>query len=270
MKTRMPLLLLFICLQSAAQEPIVPDEVKPFVLPGYEVLDLKKADLNRDKKTDYLLILKIAGEDSLPADSPDWDATRPLLLLTRQTSGTLATSAVSNELVHCKHCGGMMGDPYQGMTVKPGEFTLEFYGGSSWRWGEQVNFRYDAIQKNWFLHSQRTESFQSGDPENTHVTTIITRSEAGDIPLTKYTPHYNADSSSWRVSAAKTFFYDSPSLQAKPRKAFLLKEDEVISFRQFRNFIECSFTNSKGTTTTGYILKKDLQLLKSRKPATLN
>lgn len=252
-----------------AQSIAVPEELKSFIMPGYEVLDVVKGDLNNDKKQDYLLVLKTAGEDTFSFDNTDWDAQRPLLLITRQANGTLKTVAVNNELIFCKNCGGVMGDPYQGLVIKPGEFTADLYGGSSWRWAETFTFRYDAVKKNWFLQTHKSTSFQSGDPEKTISESVISRSEIGDISIEKFTTHYNADSSSWKVKAARTYFFKSPVIGSKPGKAYLVKGNKVVSFKQFRNFVECSFTNSMGTVTTGYILKKDLELLAAGKPSGL-
>ena len=266
MKKSIALLSLLFCVESFSQEISIPDELKPFIMPGYEVLDVVKGDLNNDKKQDYLLVLKTAGEDTFSFDNTDWDAHRPLLLITRQANGTLKTVAVNNELIFCKNCGGVMGDPYQGLVIKPGEFTADHYGGSSWRWAETFTFRYDAVKKNWFLQTHKSTSFQSGDPEKTMSESLISRSEIGDISIDKFTPHYNADSSTWKVKAVKTYFYNSPVIGSRPGKAYLVKGNVVVSFKQFRNFVECSFTNAKGTVTTGYILKKDLQLTEARKP----
>jgi len=261
--------ILIVSVNAVAQNTTVPEELKPFIMPGYEVMDVVKGDLNKDKLDDYLLVLKTAGEDTFLFDNTDWDAHRPLLLIIRQANGTLKTVAVNNELIFCKNCGGVMGDPYQGLTIKSGEFTADLYGGSSWRWAESFTFRYDAVKKNWFLQKHKSTSFQSGDPERTMNESVISRSETGDISIEKFTPHYNADSSSWKVKAAKTYFYNSPVIGSKPGKAYLVKGNKVVSFKQFRNFVECSFTNSKGTVTTGYILKKDLELLAAGKPSGL-
>ncbi len=261
--------ILIVSVNAVAQNTTVPEELKPFIMPGYEVMDVVKGDLNKDKLDDYLLVLKTAGEDTFSFDNTDWDARRPMLVIIRQTNGTLKTAAVNNELIFCKNCGGVMGDPYQGLTIKSGEFTADLYGGSSWRWAESFTFRYDAVKKNWFLQKHKSTSFQSGDPERTMNESVISRSETGDISIEKFTPHYNADSSSWKVKAAKTYFYNSPVIGSKPGKAYLVKGNKVVSFKQFRNFVECSFTNSKGTVTTGYILKKDLELLAAGKPSGL-
>lgn len=260
---------LMVSVNIVAQNTTIPEELKPFIMPGYEAMDVVKGDLNKDKRDDYLLVLKTAGEDTFSFDNTDWDAHRPILVIIRQANGTLKTIAVNNELIFCKNCGGVMGDPYQGLVIKPGEFTADFYGGSSWRWAESFTFRYDAVKKNWFLQTHKSTSFQSGDPDKTMNESVISRTEMGDISIEKFTPHYNADSSSWKVKAAKTYFYSSPVIGSRPGKAYLVKGNKVVSFKQFRNFVECSFTNSKGTVTTGYILKKDLELLAAGKPSGL-
>jgi len=64
------------------------------------------------------------------------------------------------------------------------------------------------------------------------------------------------------VMPVKTFFYDSPKLGSKPRKAYLLKGNIATCIRLLKNFIEVSFENTKGEITSGYILRKDLAPIK--------
>ncbi|MEQ1678325.1 MAG: hypothetical protein ABL876_16600 [Chitinophagaceae bacterium] len=244
-----------------AQEKEVPKELLPYILEGYEVLDFTIGDLNGDKLTDYVLILKSKGEDSASFDNEEWEIARPVLLLLRQPGGGLKSVASNTEVVPCRLCGGMMGDPYQALEIRTNEFAISSYGGSSWRWAETVTFRYDKLKKNWYLQTHDITSFQAGDPDNTTTNTIIDRSETGDIAFSKYTQYYNKDSSQWKVNVPKTFFYESPVLQSKPRKAYLLKGDVVQGYKKFKNFIECTFENSKGALTTGFILRKDLVLV---------
>jgi hypothetical protein len=241
-----------------AQDKETPKELQPYILQGYAVLDFAKGDLNGDTLPDYILILKTSGEDTLTFDNPEWNAARPLLLIIRQPGGGLQSVASNTDIVLCRQCGGAMGDPYMGMTIKNNEFSIETYGGSSWRWGETVTFRYDKIKKNWFLQKQVITSFQAGDPQTTTTSSRIERNETGDISILKYTPFYNADTSRWKVQAAKTFFYESPQLNSKPGKTYLLKGDVVKGYKAFKNFIECTFENTKGAITTGYVLRKDL------------
>ena len=254
--------LLLAFLPSRAQDPSVPEELQPFVPEGFTVLDFRKGDINYDKRPDYVVVFRKRGEDTLMAGAAmDEPSPRPLALIIRQANGKLVKAAENMELVLCRDCGGVMGDPYQGVEIVPGGFSLDFYGGSSWRWADSYIFRYDRRLKKWMMERQVSTSFHAGDPENTSRTETILRSEAGDIPLEKFTPGHNADSSSWQVSAAKTFFYDSPIPGSKPRKGYLLKGDRVQATRRFRHFVYVTYTNDKGDISYGYLLKKDLQLL---------
>jgi hypothetical protein len=245
-----------------AQQKPLPGELVPFVAPGKEMLDFTKADLNGDGRSDYVLILKTAGEDTLTFDNSNWDAPRPLLLLTRQADNKLKLAVANHELVLCRHCGGAMGDPFMELVSKPGEFTLEFYGGSSWKWGQTITFRYDKLKRNWYLYRDIvTGSHPEGE---TYVETMATieRQEIGDIALQQYNPNYNQDTSRRQVTAAKTYFYESPEVKSKPRKGYVLRGDIVKTYKQFRNFVECTYTSSSGAITTGYLLKKDLEVVR--------
>lgn len=241
-----------------AQEKVLPAELKPFVLPEHEMLDFIKADLNLDGRKDYVLILKQEGEDTLTFDNEKWDAARTLLLITRQSDNKLKLAVTNTDIVLCRHCGGAMGDPYMGIEAKAGEFTLDFYGGSSWKWGNTITFRYDKLKKNWMLQREIITSSHPEEDRYVESSTNIERVEIGDVTLKNYTPYYNSDSSLLKVNVAKTYFYESPDLHSKPRKGYLIKGDIVTSVKRFRNFIECTFNNLNGSITTGYILRKDL------------
>lgn len=243
----------------------MPAELAPFVTAGMEMLDFAKADLNGDGRSDYILILKKEGEDTMTFDNSNWDAQRPLLLITRQANQKLKLAVTNNELVLCRHCGGAMGDPFMELVAKPGSFTLEFYGGSSWKWGQTITFRYDRLKQNWFIHRDVVTSSHPEEDRYVETMAVIERSEIGDISLQQFTPGYNSDTSSRRVKAARTYFYESPQTSTKPRKGYVVKGDIVKSYKQFRNFVECSFTGSGGSITTGYLLKKDLELITEKK-----
>ncbi len=253
-------------LSAQPDTPTIPAKIKSFITLGYEALDLKEKDLNGDGLKDYLLVLKIIGEDTITFDNPAWDQPRPLLLITGQPGGKYKVFATNKEAVYCRSCGGAMGDPYEGITIiQPGEFTIGHYGGSSWRWMDAISFRYDKVKKNWFLQTHTTTSFQAGDPEVTAKKAVITRSETGDITFAAYSPYYNTDSSYWSVIVPKTFFYDSPDLKSKPRKGYLLQNNIAKGVKTFKNFVEVSYENDKGDLTYGYILRKHLKTVPAPK-----
>jgi hypothetical protein len=254
---RLTCIALLLCSTFLQAQPVVAPEAASFVPEGYEVLDYKTGDLNGDKKADAILILKIAGEDSSFEEND-----RPLLLLIRQADGKLKQIAKNDNAVLCRQCGGVFGDPYEGLTIANNGFSISFYGGSSWRWGYTFDFVYRPLKKNWFLVKESQVSFQAGDPEATMKNSEIGESELGEISIQKFNSEPAYADTKWKVIAAKTFFYDSPKIGSKPRKAYLLKGNTVTGIRHLKNFIEVSFENKSGEISTGFILRNDLQAIK--------
>jgi len=240
--------------RAHAQNTLLPPEAKPFVLKGYETLDYITGDINGDKRPDAILILKVLEESNNTSDEPK----RPLIILTRQDNGKLKSVKRNDDLVLCRQCGGVYGDPYENTTIGGNGFTLEFYGGSSWRWGYTYRFSWQAAKKNWFLVNEKQISFQAGDPESTTKEVQIKAAELGEISIDDYGKIGAGDYGIWNVTAAKTYFYDNPQLGSKPRKGYLLKGDKVNVIRLLTNFAEVSFENSKNQYSSGYVLKKDL------------
>ncbi|MEP6674607.1 MAG: hypothetical protein ABJA78_05615 [Ferruginibacter sp.] len=249
---------IFLSIIAVAQEKKLPAEAATFVPRGFEMLDYIKGDLNADGKPDAILILKQQAEDTSTAD----DLLRPLLILIRQANGKLKQEKKSDHIMLCKTCGGMMGDPYQETIIKANGFSISFFGGSSWRWGVEYSFVYKPAKKNWFLKKQQEESFQEGDPEATTKKITIAEEELGEVSIDQLNSSPEPDDVKWRVTAAKTFFYDSPKLGSKTRKGYLLKGNEAGGIRELKNFVEVSFENSNGQFTTGFVLKKDIEKIK--------
>ncbi|QNH63331.1 hypothetical protein [Hymenobacter sediminicola] len=142
--------------------------VRQFVPAGYRLLDMKTGDLNRDAYPDKLLVL-----DSLTADNQGSETRRPLLLLTANAQGQYILAARNDNTVMCSECGGMMGDPYQGLTIKNGYFSVEHYGGSGWRWTHIITFKYNPTDHHWYLHRAGGDSFHASNPDSakTHIET---------------------------------------------------------------------------------------------------
>ncbi|HZH36685.1 MAG TPA: hypothetical protein VEX65_05385 [Flavisolibacter sp.] len=133
--------------------------IQNFIPAGYILLDSASGDLNRDSYRDLVLVLKKNGEE----DSVD--VPRPLLLLQGSATG-YSLAGRNDNVVLCYSCGGVFGDPYQGITIKNGYFSLEHYGGSSWRWTRIITFRYDAKGKQFRLHRDAGASFHTAEPDN--------------------------------------------------------------------------------------------------------
>lgn len=152
-------------------EPVVAKPIKTiesFMIKDHEVLGEAKADLNKDGFQDVILVLKNKNEDEL-ADNSEEDILRPLLILLGDASGSYELAVRNDNAVLCSQCGGQMGDAFEGLEAKDGEFALQFYGGAAERWARLVEFEYDKAQTTWLLKTDRSEYFQASNPKKGKV-----------------------------------------------------------------------------------------------------
>lgn len=237
----------------AAQNKSLPLEVKPFVLPGYSMLDYVAGDLNADSKPDGILILKQNNEDTSYGE-----LNRTFIILIRQANGKLRETIRNDSAILCFRCGGVFGDPYEGIEIAKKGFGISFYGGSSWRWGLKYSFTYNPEKSNWYLAHQHEASYNSTDIENTEKNLDIDAKELKEISINDFNANAGFIQTKWKVISAKTFFYTQPKLGSKPRKGYLVKGDKISSYRVLNNFVEVYFENNKQQSSSGFILKKDL------------
>lgn len=141
-----------------------PEEraIAAYVPTSHTILDKYEADLNQDGMQDIILVL--ARKDENEDGRTDEDTRRTLIILMK-TREAYAKLVDSDRIVYCKWCGGMMGDPYLGITIKPPYFTVEHYGGAADRWRQYITFRYVKDRRNFLLHKLATDSFNAFDPD---------------------------------------------------------------------------------------------------------
>lgn len=189
MKNALLISLLLCAVLSNAQnrnrflDPIdnLPQEISKFVPEGYVAIDTVSGDLNRDAIPD--LILVAASPDEEEIDTADFY--RPLIILTGNKDGTYTQAGRNDKVVYGIADGGMMGDPFMGVVIKEGCFTVQHYGGSAWRWENDITFLYSEAKKGWLLHKEEDASFHAPDAENREET-IRTVKDFGVIPFEEY------------------------------------------------------------------------------------
>ncbi len=157
----------------------IPDEIdenpyEGFVPSGYTLYNAFRGDLNRDDYEDALIVLE-------PIDDPDNMTSRAVALLLGDAEGKLTQAAYCKNAMLCKECGGTFGDPFSDVVIKNGYFTLEHYGGSSYRWTHDPTFKYVKAKKNWYLHQVSVQEHTTFDPENSHKSTITTPKDFGEV-----------------------------------------------------------------------------------------
>lgn len=172
---------------AAQDEPLrVPDEVRPFVEQGTKAIALEAADLNGDGRGDFVLVLE---RESPSTDADDFPVNqRPLLLLVRGADGKLSAAKRNERLVMCSRCGGVFGDPFEGVEAARNTFTVNFYGGSNWRWKYAYKFNYSRIDKTWQLVRTEEVSYHTSDPDKMKIQVFTPPRDYGKIDLADFDP----------------------------------------------------------------------------------
>lgn len=164
----------------------IPEELAAFVLPDTRALCAADADLNGDGLRDYLLVLEKVSERGY--DPGKEQGERPLLVLVRQPGGALRVAARNDRVVYCAVCGGIFGDPFEGIEARAETFTVYHYGGSAWRWRADYTFRYVPAAGTWRLAKVVELSYHAPRPEKMQQTTFVAPDHFGDVDLADFHP----------------------------------------------------------------------------------
>ena len=162
----------------------IPSEIKTFVPDGYEAISATTGDLNLDAIPDAILVVKKPNEKET-SDVVDNPTKRPLLVLLGEGKGKYKLAGRNDNVVLCVDCGGFFGDPFEGVSIKNGFFSVEHYGGSNWRWTKIITFKYSPADKNWILTRVGSDSYHTGDPNKVEKS-VKTAKNFGKVLFEKY------------------------------------------------------------------------------------
>lgn len=189
MRTILLLSLVLLCAAPAhAQdgELKVPAEVLPFVEAGTKAIAVEAADLNGDGRGDFVLVLE---RENPAKDKDDFPVRqRPLILLVRGADGRLSGAARNERVVMCSQCGGVFGDPFEGVEAGRNTFTVHHYGGSNWRWKNSYRFNYSRIDRAWQLVRAEEISYHTSDPDKMETRVFTPPKDYGKIDLADFDP----------------------------------------------------------------------------------
>jgi hypothetical protein len=174
------------CADSGGDEVTLPDGVQAFVTAGTRALACAIADLNRDGREDVVLVLE--RQKARPDDAEIEEQQRPLRILVRLADGAYKQARRNDHVVYCRTCGGVMGDPFQGVDAGPGTFTVHNAGGSSWRWGVEYRFGYSRRDDTWQLVRVVETSFHASDPAGPEETVSTPPKAFGKIDIADFDP----------------------------------------------------------------------------------
>lgn len=111
------------------------DNVKDFTPANYYILDKISGTLKNGKEVLVLVL-------GLKSEKEDHNDTNRTLTILEKKATAYEQMASNQELVMCKSCGGIFGDPYGGIELQGNVLKISNYGGSAWRWSENYTFRY--------------------------------------------------------------------------------------------------------------------------------
>ena len=173
---------------AAQNDPIkVPTEVKPFVLSGMVPIALESGDLNGDGTKDFILVLDKPFDEKAQVDEAGMD-NRPMLILIRDAAGKLSLAARNDLVAYCRTCGGVMGDPFTGITIRGTGFTVDNYGGSSDRWSNSFTFDYSRRDREWQLTRVEQETFNTFTPDKVKKSVFTPPKNFGLISFPDFDP----------------------------------------------------------------------------------
>lgn len=120
------------------------------------ILDQVDGDLNLDGLLDKVIVLRQKREITD-------EEKRPILLLIKQKDRSFKMAAENDNIILSAGDGGIHGDPYHGISIKNGFFSVEHFGGSGWRWNQVITFKYDSRLNNWCLYKTGNEYWHYSD-----------------------------------------------------------------------------------------------------------
>jgi hypothetical protein len=164
----------------------VPAEVAPFVESGTKAIALEKGDLNGDRREDFILVLE---KENPAKDQYDFPVNqRPLLILLRDADGKLTSAKRNERIIMCSRCGGVWGDPFEGVAAGRNAFTVEHYGGSNWRWKYSYKFNYSRIDLTWQLVRVEEQHYHTFNPNKVEIKIYTPPRHFGKIDIADFDP----------------------------------------------------------------------------------
>lgn len=199
---------------------------KKYIYQGYQLAAFAEGNLNADDlKKDLVLVFND-------------DKQCMVRLLLQQKDGTYKTAQSNNALIAF---GGTFNAYNLKTVIKNGYFTIEqrVPDGDMDFDHRFITFKYDAAQKDWYLHRYDVEHFSGFNPKPVGNTTHLTQENFGKILFKEldYTPgDYGYDPAVATISGTLTEkqFYGRPNYGETPDKdekvtVFILKPDYPVN-----------------------------------------
>jgi len=150
----------------------IPVMLKSFMLPGYHLIFMSSGDANLDGRADRIMVF-----DKDMKSKEDEQSERPLLLLLAQADCSFKLAQRSDKAVYCMGCGGAFGDPFTGITIKNGYFSIEHGIAGGQHWEQVTTFKYDKAAQTWFLYKDHFISYRMSTEADHTEDALVTETD---------------------------------------------------------------------------------------------
>lgn len=153
---------------------------------NYTKIEEYKGDLNRDGKTDKIIVY----EKDCDTENPKIKCRRTAIFIAKNNGYELF--AFNDNVIQCSDCGGAgVGDPFQDIVIKNGYFSIENLFGACHKTFEVITFKYDKEKNNFYLYKIGTEDYSCREEANLNgeiksTQTIKTKNNFGVITFEEY------------------------------------------------------------------------------------
>ena len=173
---------------QAIEADSAPAELKQFIGPGESLLDHVLVDLNGDGRKDAVLIVEPSHVDEKARLDGEAEGIRTLKIALRSPKGFLKVVKENRKIAFSRSCGGMFGDPFDGLSASSKGFTVSNYGRSAWRWNFTSTFAYSRRDATWQLVSVEQSSFHASDPDTIESKRYRPPRDFGEIDIADFDP----------------------------------------------------------------------------------
>lgn len=217
---------------------------------GWKIVQAKALDLDGDRISDRVLVLEQLDTEGAK-ESRQLEGPRSLVLLKGTPNGFRMMTRASDNVLLCRECGGVCGDPLQPVVAERGSLSIIHYGGSNWIWAFTHTF--ELRGGHWVLTS--LNEFAS-NPFTGEAAWNIPPSECQSIRLDAFL----CGEERWqevKIGSKQAFFHDSPDPNTRSQRYVIAGQQVTIS-RVFNTLAEASYTDEDGKKTSGFLLLSDV------------
>lgn len=152
----------------------LPESIVKQLPKGYSVLSYQSGELDDDKLTDFLVVIRKSDEESIirKGRAP----ARPLMLFVQNIDRSYSLVRRNDHVVFRIDEGGQC-DPFEdgndGLVINKHYFTVENSVSCGQHWTDYITFRYVPELRNWVFHKRIFENWVMNDGADPDADALI-------------------------------------------------------------------------------------------------